>query len=144
MTAEATASVRLQPAVERDRTADERDRIADERERIADERDRLADQREDLADQRDELADERDRTGTLAPDRSAVGAFRGSRLRLLESEQALDRARGAMARSESMLARQRLSLQTEDNTGEQQQLEVSREMLASGRAVKPPKDDSPE
>jgi hypothetical protein len=119
-------------ADERDRLADERDQLADERDRLADDRDRLADDRERTADEREQRADERERRSPV--DLSAGGAFRGSRLRLLESEQSLDHAQRALGRSRATLSRRQLSVESDDNTVQQQQLDVSREMLLSRQA----------
>ncbi|MDX6221552.1 MAG: hypothetical protein QOD91_606 [Frankiales bacterium] len=119
-------------ADERDRLADERDQLADERDRLADDRDRLADERERNADERDQLANEHERLTVV--DLSADGAFRGSRLRLLESEQTLDHAERALDRSRATLALRQLSVESDDNSVRQQQLDVSREMLLSRKA----------
>jgi hypothetical protein len=119
-------------ADERDRLADERDRLADERDRLADERDRLADERERTADERERLANDNERNATM--DLSAGGALRGSRLRLLESEQSLDHAQRALGRSRATLSRRQLSVASEDNTTEQQRVDVTHEMLLSRQA----------
>ncbi|MDX6256014.1 MAG: hypothetical protein QOJ11_2348 [Frankiales bacterium] len=119
-------------ADERNRLADERDRLADERDRLADERDRLADERERTADERERLANDHERNAPV--DLSADGALRGSRLRLLESEQSLDHAQRALGRSRATLARRQLSVESEDNATEQQRVDVTHEMLLSRQA----------
>lgn len=128
---------------ERERLADRREGLADERERLADERDRLADERELRADDRDRRAHERDlrsqpRPSGEAPDIAAVRAVRGSRRRLAQSEENLESARLALARSRSLLDRQRVGVETEENDAGLQELAIEREMLISRSAAEHP------
>lgn len=113
----------------------ERERLADERERLADQRERLADEREQLADERDAAADDRDRRfpagDPASTDDGGGPALSRSRLRLAQSEQSLEHAQQAVARSRALLDRQRIDADTEDTFARQQELAIEREMLAS-------------